>query len=433
MKDTIKNKLRILAEDSVPGLTVTKAVQAKSKTLNKAANKETEKNIKAFDGAAKKEEKDIVKKFPAEGADKEFHDEMEIRNGQEMVKYDREPNQRFKDRAKASIEGDSTMGNKGGKDMGNAEESWNASDDDFGKNLVKTVKKSNKKRDDGTPTLNQMGDDIEVSNGKSKGSKRPIAVSENNNENNNQTIKEESKMKRLRFKNPFNGIGNALNLIPESYKVDAKVFEMTDNNENYRIRWEGSLTEGKAVVLMASDKKMINEDIEKMKHLFNYKSETTLGTLKGKERVNENESFQNIWNKTKTLLNEEQVFTGVAPKAKEGEWEEAGVAGNDISPEKHNQKLQTKDGTAPAPKAAADLDDAVDYAGEHIPAEAKKKLQTKDGTVPVAPEGLWDEISVPQASDATKHVTLKEEEVEEEVNEEEEDEDEDYLDLKIED
>jgi hypothetical protein len=116
--------------------------------------------------------------------------------------------------------------------------------------------------------------------------------------------KQTQTMKRLKFKKEFNGVGNALKLIPEAYKVDAKTFEMTDGNETYTIRWEGSLTEGKAVVLTAADKKMVNEDIEKMKHLFNYTSSSTLGTVKGKNRLDENKAFTNVWNKTKTLLAE---------------------------------------------------------------------------------------------------------------------------------
>jgi hypothetical protein len=80
-------------------------------------------------------------------------------------------------------------------------------------------------------------------------------------------------LKRLKFKSAFNGLGNALKLIPESYRTDNKVFEMTDGNESYKIRWEGSLNEGKAVVLMASDNKLVNEDINRMKALFGYKSQ----------------------------------------------------------------------------------------------------------------------------------------------------------------
>jgi hypothetical protein len=132
---------------------------------------------------------------------------------------------------------------------------------------------------------------------------RPYAIEENN-KNNKPKINET--MKRLVFKKEFNGVGNALNLIPESYKIDNKVFEMTDGNENYRIRWEGSTQNGKAVILMASDKQLVNEDINRMKQLFNYKSQDTLGNLKGKERLNENKVFGTIWEKTKSLLNEEE-------------------------------------------------------------------------------------------------------------------------------
>jgi glycosyltransferase involved in cell wall biosynthesis len=50
---------------------------------------------------------------------------------------------------------------------------------------------------------------------------------------------------------------------------------MTDGNESYKVRWEGSLTEGRAVVLEASNKQFIKEDMSKIKHLMNYKSEET--------------------------------------------------------------------------------------------------------------------------------------------------------------
>lgn len=109
-------------------------------------------------------------------------------------------------------------------------------------------------------------------------------------------------MKRLIFKKPFNGVGKALQLIPENYKVNDKTFQMTDGNENYEIRWEGSLNEGRAVVLKAEDKNMISENMNHMKHLMGYKSQETLGTLKGSERLTENASFKDVWNKTKVLL-----------------------------------------------------------------------------------------------------------------------------------
>ena len=111
-------------------------------------------------------------------------------------------------------------------------------------------------------------------------------------------------MKRATFKKPFNGMDNALKLIPESYKVNNKQFQMTDGNEKYEIRWEGSLTEGRAIILKASDKELMNEDMQKMKHLMGYKSEDTLGTVRGAARIDENKKFNDIWGKTKNLLNE---------------------------------------------------------------------------------------------------------------------------------
>jgi hypothetical protein len=113
--------------------------------------------------------------------------------------------------------------------------------------------------------------------------------------------KKQVKMKRLRFKKPFTGVENALRLIPESYKVDNKTFQMTDGNEKYEIRWEGNINEGRAIILKASDKVLMNEDMQKMKHLMQYNSKDTLGNLRGKERINENKVFNDVWNKTKSI------------------------------------------------------------------------------------------------------------------------------------
>jgi hypothetical protein len=111
-------------------------------------------------------------------------------------------------------------------------------------------------------------------------------------------------MKKATFKKPFNGMNNALNLIPESYKIDGNEFEVTDGIESYRVRWDGSLTEGKGAILIASDKKMINEDMNKIKHLMNFSSKETLGNLKGSERIDEDKSFKDVWGKTKKILSE---------------------------------------------------------------------------------------------------------------------------------
>lgn len=142
--------------------------------------------------------------------------------------------------------------------------------------------------------------------------KKNIDISDSNNwfkpniNKDNNTIEINESMKRLVFKKEFKGVENALKLIPESYKVNNKQFQMTDGNEKYEIRWEGNLTEGRAVILKASDKQLMNEDMQKMKHLMGYKSQETLGNLKGAERINEDKKFGDVWNKTKSLLNESE-------------------------------------------------------------------------------------------------------------------------------
>jgi hypothetical protein len=222
---------------------------------------------------------------------------MEIMGGQGVIQYDRTPSDKFKERAEEAIAGSSNMGNN--PEWANVVAKGQGGDPDFGKKLVKAIKSSEKKRNDQTPTSKMFGDDWEVV--EDQGHK---SYALENKENNKQIIKESNKMKRLTFKKPFNGVNAALNLIPESYKVDNKIFELSDGNESYRVRWEGSLTEGKAIILLANNKEVLSEDMQKIKHLMGYKSQDTFGTLKGSERLTEDKKFGEIWNKTKSLLRE---------------------------------------------------------------------------------------------------------------------------------
>jgi hypothetical protein len=74
---------------------------------------------------------------------------------------------------------------------------------------------------------------------------------------------------------------------------------MTDGNENYRFRWEGSLTEGKAITISATDKTLVKEDMANMKHLMGFKSD--LGTLTGKERLSEDAIFKKMYATAKNI------------------------------------------------------------------------------------------------------------------------------------
>lgn len=485
-----------LSEEKPVGLAQTDKIKGQSKGSNKDYYKDVEKKMSAYEKASTTSAKDSIEepKFNYEGdSEKEYHDDMEIRNGMEMLNYDRKPSEMFTQRAKEAIEGSSNMGNN--PEWANvfpAQKGFTGPD--FGKNLVKTIERSKKKRDAATPTLDQFGDDIEEKNvgvnktksaykpavtkkpvaigesvikegdkktftikywlylkddekeefqakieaetaeeamekfrqterGKSarkprivenvpprpkvkqepnpteprqtmkrpivrqqdnptepqKTMKRPIVRQQDNpvseaqtelesikgrakseskdcgcaqhvnktakggyviedffdsdktvasyengrtlNENYNKTTNE-SKMKRIKFKKPFNGVETALNVIPESYKVDNKVFEMTDGAEHYRVRWEGNLTEGKGVVLSSFHQEALNEDVSKIMHLMGFKSQDTLGTLKGSQRLTEDSVFFDMLKKSKESLNEAEAKPDFLDVDKDGDKKE---------------------------------------------------------------------------------------------------------------
>jgi len=301
-KINIKDLLNqtFVSEAKVPGLDITNKAKGESGKENKKAIKDMEKELSDYDKESKKETKDAkepVKFNYTDDSEAEYHQEMEIMNGQEMIQYDRTPSEEYSKRAEEAIEGSSRMGNN--PEWANVVVPGQGGDPTFGKKLVKAIKASQNKRSDNTPTTKMFGDDWEITKDKSH---KDYAME--NKQNNKETIKESEKMKKITFKKPFNGVNNALALIPEAYKVNDKTFFITDGNESYKVRWEGSLNEGKAIVLVASDATLVNEDVQKMKHLMGYKSEETLGTLKGSERLSEDKKFNHIWNKTKSILTE---------------------------------------------------------------------------------------------------------------------------------
>ncbi len=433
-KNKIKDLLikKFVSEDATPGITVTDAIKKKNKEVNKDGVKAIEKDTKEF-SKAPKEDKDTNKMATnkynyTDQAEKTYHDEMETLNGLEMNRYDREPGAEFKSRAQKAMEGDSTMGNKGGKGMGNAEATWGASSDDFGKKLGDRVRNSEKKRNDAFIATYELGDKITNLPDDHKVKKNATAIGDKKatgdntkemtpaatktkiktktvNENNENTKQIKESMKKLTFKKEFNGVTNALNLIPEGYKVDKKEFVMTDGNETYKIRWEGTLTEGKAVVEIATDKKMVSEDIQRMKALFNYKSEDTLGLVKGNARLDENKVFGDIWKKAHNLLEETDGKEHQAPKPKEGNWDEISMP-QAKEAKKHIEGSVAKDKTSEAPKPKEGEWDEINMSQSK---EAKKDIEgsvSKDkGTqAPKPKEGEWEEINKPQAKEAKKDI-----------------------------
>jgi len=316
-KNIIKKHLTLLSEDKKPvGLSSTEKVQAQSKKSNDANQKDVAKEMKAYEEPLKPEGEPV--KYENGEKEETYHNEMEIMNGQEMIDYDNDPGTKFQERAEKAIAGDPTMGNSGEWANVVTADQAGFTGPEFGKNLVKSIKSSKKKRD--AADIDNHYDNETTS----------ISAKNSIKNNNNATFKKGSlaenkkeKMKRLVFKKEFKGIETALKMIPESYKTDGKEFHMTDGNEKYEIKWEGNLTEGRAVVLKASDKNLMTEDMAKMKHLMGYSSKETLGTVRGAARLDENARFNDVLNKTKNLLSENGVAGGMQGFAKEGDLDES--------------------------------------------------------------------------------------------------------------
>jgi hypothetical protein len=411
-----------------PGIDGTKAVIKKSGEENKKGVNDMNKDLASYEKSLNTniDNTEIVKnKFNySDEKEKEFHEQMEIMNGQEMIQYDRDPITEFQERALEAIEGSTRMGNN--PEWANVvPEQIGFTGPDFGKNLVKNARASFDKRVAASTGIMSFGDDIETIPKGAQPMQIFSALGENNNKNNNKPQIKEG-MKRLNFKKEFNGVGNALKMIPESYRVDNKTFEMTDGVENYKIRWEGTLTEGRAIVLMASDKTMVNEDMAHMKHLMGYKSNETLGLVKGKARLDENAAFTDIWAKTKDLMEGADIES---VKVKTGNLEDIKKKAPEAT--KHVEGSVSKDKGTQAPAAKeGDLDDAVSHAPE-----AKKHVEgsvsTEKGTKAPAPKnGNWEDVKK-KSADATKHVTLKESEAKDDEEEDDDDEEDTRIDYSM--
>lgn len=74
--------------------------------------------------------------------------------------------------------------------------------------------------------------------------------------------------------------------LPSRVKIDETEFAVTDGNNYYKLIWEGS-EDGEAIIINEMNTKKVNEDIKKMKDLYNFKSsdKTSKNLKEGKEDV----------------------------------------------------------------------------------------------------------------------------------------------------
>jgi len=404
IKNLLSNKFVNEAKDEKPiGLTKTETIKNQNKKTNSSALKDVNSKLKDYTNTSdsnRTQNGKEIKKRELSKKEQDNHENMETFPGSmAALDYDLPIDEKFADRFKKSLAGDSTMGNSNEYANVVQDKVWGG-DPNFGQSLVDKTKEMSKVQQNvvgGGNTMFPFG----VKNGN-------YAINENN---------KKEKMKRLVFKKPFNGLNNALNLIPESYRVDDKEFEMTDGTETYRVRWEGTLTEGRAIITNETNINLVNESIDKIKHLMNFKSEENLGVVKGKNRLDENKAFNDIWAKTKSLLTEsEDIEDQDAP---EGEWDEETKKSAEAT--KHVEGSVSNEKNYPnTPSAHNGQFDAVKKksadATKHV--EGSVSNEKNYPNTPSVKTGEWDKNVKGQASDAKKHIHMNESWMYEEEGEE---------------
>jgi hypothetical protein len=107
---------------------------------------------------------------------------------------------------------------------------------------------------------------------------------------------------------------NLVDKLPNRVRVDETVFAVTYGENEYRLMWEGS-RDGEAVITHEKNVNIVNESIDKMKHLWEFKSSPTSTNRK---TIKENDDvFFKMMNKVrgKENLNEDVAVDAKANKS----------------------------------------------------------------------------------------------------------------------
>jgi len=213
-------------------------------------------------------------------------------------------------------------------------------------------------------------------------------------------------MKRVTFKKEFTNINEALTKVPNQLKEDKNIFEITDGNKIIKVRWEGTLEEGKAVALITKDKHLINEEVSKMKNLMGFKPENTIGTHKGDGRVMENDKFKELLSISKkkrltedsgkiALVDESEILDEGLKSIIAGVMMLVGAmaSGQEVPPQKVDTVKMELSRLSPEQKSVI---------GDKLTPEQKEQIKTKTG-IEFTDEYMDDTFAWEPKKDAFKH------------------------------
>lgn len=269
---TKNTKVTIKEETSPNGLKTYEKVHKEDATINKDALKAIGKKLEDYYGDELKELEPVLKvdREQESTGDVNVYDVEALGSGMQGLKYDDEGSETFKtfmkrmDDLNDTSEYDKEFGTKDG--FGETDEK-----NDTYEKLTKASDEYKKNKYDGENPQHQT----------------PRVRVTNESKSN--------KMKRLNFKNEFTSVEEVKELIPENYKVDEHTFLMTDGNQTYKMRWDKSLNE--ATVLNFRNEKSINENVDKMKKLYDFQYGDV--NTKTNNYVEETNTFRNLMESVK--------------------------------------------------------------------------------------------------------------------------------------
>lgn len=246
-------------------------VQDDNKKINRQAYNEIEKETSSYDGGIdKKENKKNITVTPTEN------------KGMSDLEYDG-ISKPFKDKVKSQLKGYTS-----------AEAEKLHKDDDFG-NAVFDASKESEFFAKHAKELKKEKDALKGS-GLTGNTKDKSEI-----EKHSDTMFESKKMKNIKFKHTeFISEGHMLSKVPDEFKVEGNKFVMSDSEGNsYIVEWHKNDTPD---VEKKINKKMVNEELNRIKNLYNYRSKDYFKTTNNKDRINENSEFSNMIDKARKLM-----------------------------------------------------------------------------------------------------------------------------------
>lgn len=120
-------------------------------------------------------------------------------------------------------------------------------------------------------------------------------------ENRTDTMFESRKIKNIKFRRTeFLSEGHMLSKVPDDFKNDGSKFIMSDSAGNsYLVEWH---CDGAPDVEKRVNKNLVNEEIKRIKNLYNYHSKDYFNTTNANSRVRENREFSDMIGKARKLM-----------------------------------------------------------------------------------------------------------------------------------